>query len=39
MNFVHMPELAGQYSYAVLIGMVALVCVALYLYLKKIDWL
>lgn len=39
MNFVHMPELAGQYSYAILIGMVALVCVALYLYLKKIDWL
>ena len=39
MNFVHMPELAGQYSYAALIGLVILVCVALYLYLKKIDWL
>lgn len=39
MNFEHMPELPGQYSYAVLIGVVALVCVALYLYLKKIDWL
>lgn len=39
MNFEHMPELPGQYSYAVLIGVVALVCVALYVYLKKIDWL
>src|SRR5690606_31501420 len=39
MNFVHMPELAGRYSYWVLIGIVALVCVSLYGYLRKIDWL
>ena len=39
MNFEHMPELHGQFSYAILIGVVALVCVALYLYLKRIDWL
>ena len=39
MNFEHMPELPGQYSYAVVIGAVALVCVSLYFYLKKIDWL
>lgn len=39
MNFEHMPELPGQYSYAILIGVVAVVCVALYLYLRRIDWL
>lgn len=39
MNFVHMPELAGRYSYWALIGIVALVCVSLYGYLRKIDWL
>ncbi len=39
MNFVHMPELAGRYSYAVLIGVVVVVCVALYAYLKKVRWL
>jgi magnesium transporter len=39
MNFRHMPELAGPYSYAVLIGVVAVVCLALYRYLKKVRWL
>lgn len=39
MNFEHMPELPGQYSYAILIGVVAVVCVALYYYLRRIDWL
>jgi magnesium transporter len=39
MNFVHMPELAGKYSYAILIGVVAVVCIALYAYLKKVRWL
>jgi magnesium transporter len=39
MNFVHMPELAGRYSYAVVIGVTALVCAALYAYLKKVRWL
>ena len=28
MNFTHMPELAGRYSYAILIGVTAVVCVA-----------
>jgi len=39
MNFVHMPELAGRYSYAVLIGVVVVVCAGLYAYLKKVRWL
>ena len=39
MNFVHMPELAGRYSYAVLIGVVAVICIGLYAYLKKVRWL
>lgn len=39
MNFEHMPELHGRWSYAVLVGAVALVCVGLYRYLRRIDWL
>ena len=39
MNFVHMPELAGRHSYAVLIGVVVVICVGLYAYLKKVRWL
>ena len=39
MNFVHMPELAGRWSYAILIGAVAAVTVGLYAYLKKVRWL
>ena len=39
MNFVHMPELAGRWSYAVLIGVVAVTCVALYRMFKRARWL
>lgn len=39
MNFQNMPELHGRYSYAMLIGLVTLVCVGLYRYLRRIDWL
>ncbi len=39
MNFKHMPELQGRYSYAVLIGAVALFCLLLYRYLRKVRWL
>jgi len=39
MNFDGMPELHGRYSYAVLIGVVVVVVVALYAYLRKIRWL
>lgn len=39
MNFVHIPELEGRYSYFVVIGVTFVVCVALYRYLKKVSWL
>ncbi len=39
MNFVHMPELAGRWSYAILVGVVVVVCIGLYRYLKKVRWL
>jgi magnesium transporter len=39
MNFQYMPELHGRYSYYVLIGVIVIVCVALYRYLRKVQWL
>ena len=39
MNFTHMPELAGRYSYWILIGLVAVVCVVLYRMFKRAKWL
>ncbi|MGY0611099.1 MULTISPECIES: magnesium and cobalt transport protein CorA [unclassified Luteimonas] len=39
MNFAHMPELSGRWSYPVLVGVVAVVVVALYSYLRKVRWL
>ena len=39
MNFVHMPELQGRWSYAIVIGAVAAVTIGLFAYLKKVRWL
>ncbi|MUV15553.1 magnesium/cobalt transporter CorA [Noviluteimonas gilva] len=39
MNFGHMPELHGRWSYAILVGVVGVVVIALYRYLKKVRWL
>jgi len=39
MNFHNMPELGGRYSYYVLIGVVLVVCIVLYRYLRKVRWL
>jgi magnesium transporter len=39
MNFRHMPELQGRYSYYLLIATVAVICISLYRYLKKVRWL
>ena len=39
MNFEHMPELHGRWSYPALIGVVTLVCIGLYRYLRRIRWL
>ena len=39
MNFVHMPELAGRWSYPILMAGVAAVCVVLYRMFKRAKWL
>lgn len=39
MNFEHMPELAGDYSYAVTVGLTAMLVAGLYLALKRAGWL
>lgn len=39
MNFEHMPELDGRWSYPVLVAGVVLVVVLLYRYLRKVRWL
>ena len=39
MNFVHMPELAGRWSYWALTGVVAVVCLVLYRMFKRARWL
>ena len=39
MNFEHMPELHGRWSYAILVAVVAGVCVGLYALLRRAKWL
>jgi magnesium transporter len=39
MNFKHMPELAGRYSYPVMIGFTIAVCIGLYALLRRAKWL
>lgn len=39
MNFSNMPELQWRYGYYVVIGTVAIVCIALYVNFRKRDWL
>jgi len=39
MNFKHMPELGGKYSYGGLILVVVIACVGLYRVLKRAKWL
>lgn len=39
MNFEHMPELAGRYSYWVVIGVTVSICGGLYALLRKARWL
>lgn len=39
MNFVHMPELPGRYSYYILIGITVVVCAVLFRMLKRAKWL
>lgn len=39
MNFAHMPELAGEYSYGVVIGTTVAVCGGLFALLRRAGWL
>jgi magnesium transporter len=39
MNFQHMPELDGRYSYWVVLGVTVTVCVSLFITLKRARWL
>jgi magnesium transporter len=39
MNFEHMPELPGALSYYIVIGITLVVCVVLYVWLKRAKWL
>ncbi len=39
MNFVHMPELPGRYSYYIVIGVTVVVCTVLYRLLRRAKWL
>lgn len=39
MNFKYMPELEGQWSYGILVGVIALTCVVLYAGFKRAKWL
>ena len=39
MNFHHMPELDGRYSYWIMIGVTLGICVSLYFVLRRAKWL
>jgi magnesium transporter len=39
MNFKHMPELYGRYSYGIVAGSTVVVCLVLYRWLKRAKWL
>ncbi len=39
MNFEHMPELKTEYGYFVVLGVITIVCTALYVRFKRVGWL
>ena len=39
MNFKHMPELDGRYSYWIVMGVTIGICAAIYVWLKRARWL
>jgi len=39
MNFEHMPELKTEYGYFVVLGVITVVCTALYIRFKRVGWL
>jgi magnesium transporter len=39
MNFEHMPELGGRYSYVVLVGVTAAIIGGLFIVLRRAKWI
>ncbi len=39
MNFEHMPELKTTYGYFIVLGVIAVICAALYIQFKRVKWL
>jgi magnesium transporter len=39
MNFKFMPELEWKYGYVVIVGLMASVCIGLYIRFKRVGWL
>ena len=39
MNFDHMPELDSRYGYPLILGLMALICTALYRGFRRSGWL
>ena len=39
MNFENMPELKMEYGYFIIVGIIAVLCVTLYILFKKARWL
>ena len=39
MNFEHMPELRWTYGYPLVLGIILAMCLALYLYFRRIGWI
>jgi magnesium transporter len=39
MNFKYMPELNWEYGYYLIIGLIALVCVSLFWWFRRLEWL
>ncbi|MEA2378660.1 MAG: magnesium transporter [Thermoleophilaceae bacterium] len=39
MNFQHMPELSWTFGYPLVLGVMAVICLGMYRYFKKVGWL
>lgn len=39
MNFRYMPELNWEYGYFIVLGVIAVICIGLYLHFKRLEWL
>ena len=39
MNFVHMPELGRRWGYPAVLGLMALVCLVIFIWFRRRGWL